>query len=84
MANPFNPETRPRHHLESARITRRPRKSGVKSGFNQPRGVKPVQPAKPRVVVGQMAGQGAQIAIRGDDLGKARDLAGVDRRAAHA
>ena len=30
-----------------------------------------------------MAGQGAQIAFRGEDFGKTRDLAGVDRGAAH-
>ena len=74
----------PRHHLESARISAGLRNSGAKSGFNQPGRVKSVQPAKPRVVVRQVAGQGAQIAVRGDDLGQARDLAGIDRHAAHA
>ena len=48
------------------------RNSGVKSGFNQPRRVKAVQPAEPRVGVGQMAGQGAQIAVGGDDFGRGR------------
>ena len=31
----------------------------------------------------QVAGQRAQVAFRGQDFGEARDLAGVDRRAAH-
>jgi hypothetical protein len=83
VANPFNPETRPRHHLETARITRSLRNSGVKSGFNQPRRVKPVQPGKPRVGVRQMAGQRPQVAIRRDDFGKPRDLACLDGRPAH-
>ena len=34
--------------------------------------------------MGQMAGQGPQVAIRGHDLAEARDLAGFDRHAAHA
>src|SRR4029077_18986518 len=75
----ISPETRPRHPLATARINAPTRKSGAKSGFNQPRGVKAVQPAQPGVVVRQMAGQHAQIAVRRDDLVQSCDLAGVDR-----
>ena len=83
MANPFNPETRPRHHLESVRISRESRNSGAESRFNQPRGVKTIQPAEPRVVMGQMAGQGAQIAIGRNDFAETGNFAGLDRRASH-
>src|SRR5579863_1090785 len=33
--NPFNPETSPRHHLETVRISPVRAKSGVKSGFSR-------------------------------------------------
>ena len=59
------------------------RKCDAISGFNQTRGVKAIKAAQSGVVVRQMAGQGAQIAFRRHDLGEARDLAGIDRRAAH-
>ena len=58
-------------------------KSDAISGFNQSRGVKAIEPAQSGVVMRQMAGQGAQIALRGHDLGEVRDLAGADRRAAY-
>src|ERR1700704_4699325 len=83
LANPFNPETRPRHHLEQLRISRWSRKCGAKSGFNQPCGVKAVKPAQAGVLMRQGAGQRTQIAFRGQDFAEARDLVGLDRRAAH-
>src|SRR5215218_6508416 len=43
----------------------------AESGFNQPGGVKSVEPGKPGVVMRQMAGQGAQVTLGRDDFGKA-------------
>ena len=75
----INPETRARHHLETARISAMTRKYTVISRFNQPRGVEAVEPAEPRIVVRQVAGQGAQVALGGQNLGQIRDLAGFVR-----
>ena len=69
--------------LKPRESARSKRKYSAKSGFNQPCGVKPVKPGKPGVHVRQMARQGAQIAVRVKDFGQPRDLAGLDRRAAH-
>jgi hypothetical protein len=55
-----------------------------KSGFYQPGGVKPVEPAEPGILMRQMAGQGPQFALRRQDFLKTPDLTGVDRGAAHA
>src|SRR5258708_18085773 len=63
IANPFNPETRPRHPLETLRIRQAGRKCGAKSGFNQPCGVKAVQPAQAGVLMRQVAPHRAPITL---------------------
>ena len=68
VANPFNPETQPRHHLETPRISGGSSKWSAKSGFDQPRGVKAIEAAQPWVLMRQVAGQGAQVALRSQDF----------------
>ena len=52
--------------------------------FYEPRGVEAVEPGKPRIGIGEMAGQGAQVAVFGDELAAAENLGGGDRHAPHA
>src|SRR5260370_38272135 len=78
FANPFNPETRPRHHLESGRISGPARKYGAKSGFNQPCRVEAVEPAQAGVWMWQGGGQRPQVGFGGQGLGGTSELGGSD------
>src|SRR5271168_3189830 len=52
--------------------------------FYQPRGIEPVEAGEPRIGVGKLIGERAQIAVLGEELVPAEDFGRRDRRAAHA